>query len=51
MQYFGLNIVKGVAENWVEVDGTGWRWVHGLAILKIKSVFFILGYNCFLLIY
>ena len=51
MQYFGLNIVEGVAENWVEVDGTGWRWVHGLAIPENKSVFFILGYNCFLLIY
>ena len=42
MQYFGSNIVEGVAEscveaemNWVEVvdlDGAGWRWVHGLVI-------------------
>ena len=41
MQYFGSNNVEGVEEswvevdmNWVEVDGTGWRWiwVHGLAI-------------------
>ena len=36
VQYFGSNIVEGVAESlveadmsWVEVDGTGWRWVHG----------------------
>ena len=40
MQYFGSNIVEGVAEScveaemnwvevemsWVEVDGAGWRW-------------------------
>ena len=39
MQYFGLNIVEGVAESWVEtemswveVDGAGLRWVHGLVI-------------------
>ena len=39
MQYFGSNIVEGVVEslveaemNWVEVDGGGWRWVHGLVI-------------------
>ena len=39
MQYFGSNIVEGVAESWVEVemswvavDGAGWRWVHGLVI-------------------
>ena len=39
MQYFGSNIVKGVAESWieaemswVEIDGAGWRWVHGLVI-------------------
>ena len=37
VQYFGSNIVEGVAESsveaetsWVEVDGAGWRWVHGL---------------------
>ena len=44
MQYFGSNIVEGVAESWVEaemswvevemswveVDGAGWSWVHGL---------------------
>ena len=44
MQYFGSSIVEGVAEgwveaeiSWVEVDGAGWRWVHGLVtpILKI----------------
>ena len=39
VQYFGSNIVDGVAESWmeaeiswVEVDGAGWRWVHGLVI-------------------
>ena len=43
MQYFGLNIVEGVADSWVEaemswveVDGAGWRWVHGLVIPYIK---------------
>ena len=45
MQYFGSNIVEGVAESWVEaeiswveVDGAGWRWVHGLAIPVKKDV-------------
>ena len=35
MQYFGSNIVEGVAKSWVEtqmswveVDGTGWSWVE-----------------------
>ena len=37
MQYFGSNIVEGVAESWVEVDGAGWRWVHGLVIHIIKN--------------
>ena len=46
MQYFGSNIVEGVAESWVEsemslveveiswmeVDGVEWSWVHGLII-------------------
>ena len=32
VQYFGSNIVEGVAESWVEVDGAGWSWVHGLVI-------------------
>ena len=39
MQYFGSNIVEGVAENlvevevsWVKVDKAGWRWVHSLVI-------------------
>ena len=50
MQYFGSNIVEGVAESWVEaemswvevemswveVDGAGWRWVYGLVITPIK---------------
>ena len=45
-EYFGPNIVEGVAESWVEtgmswvevkmswmgVDGAGWSWVHGLVI-------------------
>ena len=45
-EYFGSNIVEGVAESWmevemswVEVDGAGWRWVHGLVILIIKRSF------------
>ena len=48
MQYFGSNIVEGVAESsvkaeirWVEVDGAGWRWVHGLAIPKLKYVVYV----------
>ena len=39
VRHFGSNIVEGVAEswvkaemNWVEVDGVGWRWLHGLVI-------------------
>ena len=39
MQYFGSNIVEGVVESrvsaemsWTEIDGAGWRWVHGLVI-------------------
>ena len=43
MQYFGSSIVEGVAESlveaeisWVEVDGAGWRWVHGLVIPILK---------------
>ena len=32
VQYFGSNNVEGVAESWVEVDGAGWNWVHGLVI-------------------
>ena len=35
MQYFGSNIVEGVAESsvkaeigWVEVGGAGWRWME-----------------------
>ena len=35
MQYFGSNIVEGVAESyvvtemsWVEIDGAGWRWME-----------------------
>ena len=48
MQYFGSNIVEGVAESWVEaemswveVDGAGWRWVHGLVIpSEIVTLYF-----------
>ena len=43
VQYFDSNIVEGVAESWVEtemswveVDGAGWRWVHGLVIPDAK---------------
>ena len=32
VQYFAPNIVEGVAEKWVEVDGAGWRWIHSLVI-------------------
>ena len=45
MQYFGSNIVEGVAESWmeaemswVEVDGAGWRLMHGLVIPLKKGV-------------
>ena len=38
VQYFGSNIVEGVAESWVEVemswvevDGAGWSWVEVVA--------------------
>ena len=46
VQYFGSIIVEGVAESWVEaeiswveVDGAGWRWVHGLVITNKESLF------------
>ena len=29
-----------VEMNWVEVDGAGWRWVHGLVILNEKEISF-----------
>ena len=52
MQYFGSNIVEGVAESWVEaemswvevemswvkVDGGGWRWVHGLVLPNYEQM-------------
>ena len=59
MQYFGSNIVEGVAESWVEtemswvevyiswveVDGAGWRWVHGLVIIPFgKTFIYILNF-------
>ena len=47
VQYFGSNIVDGVAESWVvgemswvEVDGAEWRWVHGLVIPILQQLFF-----------
>ena len=24
--------------SWVEVDGDGWRWVHGLVINALKNI-------------
>ena len=43
VQYFRSNIVEDVAEScvepqmsWVEVDGAGRRWVHGLVIPNKK---------------
>ena len=55
MQYLGSNIVEGVAESWVEaemswleVDGAGWSWVHGLVIPVnriIKDLLIICGVN------
>ena len=43
VQYFRSNIVEDVAEScveaqmsWVEVDGAGWRWVHGFVIPNKK---------------
>ena len=46
VRYFGSDNVEGVAESWLEaemslvevemswmeVDGAGWRWMHGLVI-------------------
>ena len=32
VRYFGYYNIEAVAESWVEVDGAGWRWVHGLVI-------------------
>ena len=44
VQYFSSNIIEGVAErwvetemSWVEVDGAGWSWVHGLVIPVLLS--------------
>ena len=49
MQFFGSNIAEGVAESsveaemsCVEVGGAGWRWVRGLVIPDITSMFEIL---------
>ena len=55
MQYFGSNIVEGVAKswteaemswvevemNWVDGDRAGWSWVHGLVI-----PIYIVGISC-----
>ena len=32
VQYFGSNILEGVAESWLEEDGPGWRYVHSFLI-------------------
>ena len=49
VQFFGSNIAEGVAESsveaemsCVEVGGAGWRWVRGLVIPDITSMFEIL---------
>ena len=44
VQYFGSNIVEVVAGSWVEVDGAGWRWVHGL-VMPYRRVIFITPSN------
>ena len=58
MQYFGLNIVEGAADSWmeagmswaevemswVEVDGAGWMYVHGLVIPKNELNYDILDF-------
>ena len=48
VQYFGSNNIEGFAESWVEaemswleVDGAGWSWVHGLVIPTL------IQYSCF----
>ena len=52
VQYFGSNIVGGIAESWVEAEmslvevdgvewmlgGAEWSWVHGLVIPVSKSI-------------
>ena len=55
MQYFGSNIVEGVAESWVEaemswmkVDGAGWRWVHGLVIPFLINILGSTQFICFI---
>ena len=59
VQYFGSNIVEDVADgwveakmSWVEVDGTGWSWVHGLGLvipLKKRLINLVLLLLTFLL--
>ena len=58
VQYFGSNIVEGVAESWVEVemswvevDGGGWRWVHSLVIPFddiFKNLSLVVSYSPFM---
>ena len=45
MQYFGSNIVEGAAESWVEVDGAGWRSVHGLVIPIFETTASLIRYS------
>ena len=52
---FGSNIVKDVAESWVEaemswveVDGAGWRWVHDLVILNSHKLNILLELKLYL---
>ena len=55
VQYFGWNILEGVAESWVEVemswvevDGVGWWWVHSLVILFdgiLKNLSLVVSYT------
>ena len=52
MQYFGSNIVEGVAESWMEVDEARWRWVHSLVIPFddiFKNLSLVVSYSPFML--
>ena len=43
VRYFGSYNVEGVAKSWwrwMEVDGAGWSWVHGLVIPKSQCNFY-----------
>ena len=52
MQYFGSNIAGGAAESWVEtkltwmeVDGAGWKSVHGLVIPIFETTASLIRYS------